>query len=872
MKLNAGKKRGFIFLALIMILCFLPQISRPAKATAVDLSGLAINGSGHSASVTNNGITFTVYDAANNLPNAEYSVSDSYLYVSNTYDGTGVDYVTFETNPSRLFSAISIEIAPYTGTADIRIYGLTGAGDIIGNGIELNNVSSSSTETVDLSADRDFYAISKLQILVTSGSANKSFVIKNLSLDMDTTSPTVTLTSALTAGGDALVNTEEKAAGFDVVAKSDDADSYLYVVPAGTAHDVGSITTASIGSTGSVGANTDTTISIPPNSTGVIDGTDYMVYAIDWFGNVSTISGVAFTADLTAPAVGGAANNGKYKVDVAATFTEGAAALEKDGGDADSYMTGTTLSAEGSYVLTVTDAAGNSTVVNFLIDKTAPVITGVTNGGQYNTRQSPTFNEGTATISANGGAPVAFTSGDVISVVGRYVLTVTDDANNSTTVEFTLWNTAPAVPADIPTVAGNVSPAVVEVNGQQRDVGVVDTQKDGGRTITTITVDENKLNNILEISSNNATISLSAPSGTNVFIGEINGQSVKNMEQKEAVLEIKTSNSTYVLPTTQINIDDVSNRIGAASELKDIKVSVRIDEASSDTLSIVENTASRNNFQVIANPVDFGITCTYGDKTIDVNRFSGYVERTIALPAGVDPSKIMTGVVLNSDGTFSHVPTIITVLDGKYYAKLNSLTNSTYTVICNSGAFTDVANHWAKDAVNDMGARLVITGTDGTNFEPDRDITRAEFAAIIVRALGLKPGLGTNDFGDVKDNDWYCGYIETAAAYKLIEGLEDGSFHPTDRITREQAMTIISRAMVTTNMRINMNGNEIGTLLGGYDDGLDVSDWAASGTAACVKAGIVGGRTETTLNPKEHITRAEVAVIIQRLLQKSNLI
>jgi len=135
-----------------------------------------------------------------------------------------------------------------------------------------------------------------------------------------------------------------------------------------------------------------------------------------------------------------------------------------------------------------------------------------------------------------------------------------------------------------------------------------------------------------------------------------------------------------------------------------------------------------------------------------VSRFNRYVQRTIAIPDGVDPSRITTAVVLNTDGTFSHVPTSIVVVNGKYYAQINSLTNSTYSVIWNHREFTDAENHWAKEAVNDMGARLVISGVGNNLFEPDWDITRAEFAAIVVRALGLKSGLGTNPFHDVANN------------------------------------------------------------------------------------------------------------------------
>jgi len=205
------------------------------------------------------------------------------------------------------------------------------------------------------------------------------------------------------------------------------------------------------------------------------------------------------------------------------------------------------------------------------------------------------------------------------------------------------------------------------------------------------------------------------------------------MEAKQAVLEIRTSNITYTLPASQINIENVSNQIGRQVELKDITVNVTVSEPPQDTVKVIENTAERNNYHIVVQPVQFDITCTSSGKTVDVSKFNAYVERMIAIPEGVDPSKITTGVILNSDGTFAHVPTQIIIVNGKYYAKINSLTNSTYSVIWSPKTFKDVETHWAREAVNDMGSRLVISGVGNETFAPERDITRAEFAAILVR-------------------------------------------------------------------------------------------------------------------------------------------
>lgn len=234
--------------------------------------------------------------------------------------------------------------------------------------------------------------------------------------------------------------------------------------------------------------------------------------------------------------------------------------------------------------------------------------------------------------------------------------------------------------------------------------------------------------------------------------------------------------------------------------------------------------------------------------------------------------EIQSRIVMDPDGAVRHVPTQVTVIDGKYYAKINSLTNSTYSVVWHPLEFKDAAGHWAEEAINDMGSRMVISGVGNGIFQPDRDITRAEFTAIVVTALGLKPGMGTVSFNDVQDYDWYSGYIKTAFEYNLISGYNAEKFGPKDSITREQAMAIIARAMKITPLKVELDGGEVQKLLGAYLDRERTAVYAKDGIAACIKAGVVQGRNGNILDPKKNITRAEVAVIVRNMLQKAGLI
>ena len=538
----------------------------------------------------------------------------------------------------------------------------------------------------------------------------------------------------------------------------------------------------------------------------------------------------------------------------------------------------TAPAAGGSGVVTAGDSSTNSVPLSWTAaadDVTAQA------GLQYKIVRSSSNNMTTVSDAESNGTIVQDWTANVTSVSASnlsagttyyFNVIVKDSAGNKTI--YTSVSKATNEDSD-GGVTGSPNPsagAVIEVNGQTQDAGTLSTSTEDGKTVTTVTIDDTKLEEKLEAEGDGATVTIPVNNNSDVVVGQLNGQTVKNMETKEAVLEIKTENVTYTLPASQINIDSVSSQIGEQVELQDIKVSISIAAPSQDTAKIVQDTANKNSYQVVVKPIEFEITCTSGGKTVDVSKFNGYVERTVAIPDGIDPSKITTGIVLNNDGTFSHVPTTIVIIGGKYFAKINSLTNSVYSVIYNPVEFNDVASHWAKDAINDMGSRLVINGFGNNDYRPQVEITRAEFATIIVKALGLRAGTGDSKFSDVKTTDWYCGYIETASSYGIITGYSNGAFGPNDKITREQAMAMIERAMKLTKLDPALTDSEVSGLLGSYADASVASGYAKSSIAACLRTGVVTGKSGNTIAPKDYITRAEVAVIVQRLLQKSNLI
>ncbi|MGO4495299.1 family 43 glycosylhydrolase [Paenibacillus sp. 2RAB27] len=430
----------------------------------------------------------------------------------------------------------------------------------------------------------------------------------------------------------------------------------------------------------------------------------------------------------------------------------------------------------------------------------------------------------------------------------------------------------PSTPTTPTTPVTSGQDADILVNGKAESAGSTETTKVNGQTVTTIAFDQKKLDQLLAVVGEKANITVPVTGDSDVVIGQLNGQMVKNLQENKAIVEIKTDRATYTLPAQQIDLRAISDQVGGSVALQDITIQIQIAKPSPNMVKVVENAADKDKFTLVVPPIEFTVEAKYGEKIILLSNFNAYVKRTIAIPDGVDRNKITTAVVIEPDGTVRHVPTKLVNVDGKYYAEVSSLTNSTYSLIWHPVSFSDVSTHWAKDAVNNLGSRMIIGGIGNDLFNPDADITRAEFTAIIVRGLGLKLENRTSNFSDVKAADWYSSAIMTAQSSHLIDGFEDGTFRPGDRITREQAMAIIAKAMEMTGLKAKLTNHNAADVLRTYTDATESAPWAMSGIANSIQAGIVSGRDEATLAPKANITRAEVAKMVQQLLRKSDLL
>ncbi|MCR2805932.1 S-layer homology domain-containing protein [Paenibacillus soyae] len=414
--------------------------------------------------------------------------------------------------------------------------------------------------------------------------------------------------------------------------------------------------------------------------------------------------------------------------------------------------------------------------------------------------------------------------------------------------------------------------AVIYVNGKAATTGKLETRIEEGRRTTTVKLDGEALNGKL---SGQAFISITVPAveegAPDTVIGEIGSKLLANLIKNNAVLELATGEASYALPLGAL----VQSAFNEGDGQLPPTVRIVIAKPTEPQLLLAREAEDRHGFRIAGGPMSFHVEVVQDGKTTLVETFGVFVARRIALPDGADPDRVFAGAVLEPDGSIRYVPAKSVSKNGRDYIELASLSNSLY-VIVQGGAdsFPDVVGHWSEDSVTAMAARFVAEGTDEGLFRPDRDIRRSEFAALVVRALGLKriAGNGEFEFHDVIAGAWYEADVVTAASYGLIGGFGDGTFRPSDAITREQAMSILAKAAELTGLKQAQSDEAVDDLLGAFLDGGDVSEWAQPGVAFSLEEGIAKGRSESRLAPRDPVTRAEAFVMLERLLEKSGLI
>ncbi|MBR2471447.1 MAG: S-layer homology domain-containing protein, partial [Clostridia bacterium] len=184
------------------------------------------------------------------------------------------------------------------------------------------------------------------------------------------------------------------------------------------------------------------------------------------------------------------------------------------------------------------------------------------------------------------------------------------------------------------------------------------------------------------------------------------------------------------------------------------------------------------------------------------------------------------------------------------------------TSVLSQPAFDDMSGYeWAQNAAEMLNEKGIVNNKGYGTFAPAENITRADFAGFIIRTLGLEVK-GAENFADVDSSSEYAAEIATGKALGIFNGTGDNKFEPEAPISRQDLMTMCYRGMKEAGVVSGMVSN---AWVNNFTDSGNISNYAVEAIAAMIENSIVRGNGDGTVNPLGNTTRAEAAVIMERI-------
>lgn len=212
---------------------------------------------------------------------------------------------------------------------------------------------------------------------------------------------------------------------------------------------------------------------------------------------------------------------------------------------------------------------------------------------------------------------------------------------------------------------------------------------------------------------------------------------------------------------------------------------------------------------------------------------------------------------------------VVSVPTGKYDPATGMVTFITthfskYAVAYEKKTFSDISNYaWAKNAIEVMASKGVISGTSAEAYSPAAAIKRADFMLLLVKALGLSAKVDEN-FTDVGSTVYYAEAVGIAKKLGITAGEGNNKFNPEAKISRQDMMVLINRAMTVAKKNLTAGTSAD---LAKFTDKETVSSYALESISTLIKNGIVAGDGKN-INPLGNATRAETAVLIYMMYNK----
>ncbi|NOU92132.1 hypothetical protein GC093_02635, partial [Paenibacillus sp. LMG 31456] len=388
--------------------------------------------------------------------------------------------------------------------------------------------------------------------------------------------------------------------------------------------------------------------------------------------------------------------------------------------------------------------------------------------------------------------------------------------------------------------------------------GVTEIKTMDGKPVAFTIVNEGQVEKALQnIKSGLLTISVDSREAEQVNI-KLDSKALQKIIDAQSIqtISIDTKLGTYLLPIQQIHILQWAAQLNVKREDMQLEIIISRNDGA-------EQRAGASGIKVLG-AVDFTVQVSSSDgKTLNIDSFTQYVARSIKSESPFnDGSLAAVRVSTDSSGKVSYSPVPFSAKGNE--VTIYSRTNSTYMLIDNPLSFKDIENHWAKADIQKMANKRIVQGVTSEAFSPNEPVTRAEFAALITRLLGLENADLSSElsFKDIPSDAWYRGSVAAAVGSRIVSGYEDSSFRPDQTISRQEMALMIYRAIQFAGSKDQEPVNKQSL----FADQEKIADWAQEAVHRLTGMKLMEGVSTDSFAPFDVATRAQSAVMLSRVL------
>lgn len=372
----------------------------------------------------------------------------------------------------------------------------------------------------------------------------------------------------------------------------------------------------------------------------------------------------------------------------------------------------------------------------------------------------------------------------------------------------------------------------------------------GSDGTATADVSENQINNALAEATQQG-----ANANVEINVSGADSASVVSAVIPSSALETLTGNGENTLTVHAAGASVTFDKTALETIEKSAGDSVTVSISAVDTSSLTSEERAK-----IGNSPVYRLTVTSNGNISNFGNGTVTVSLPYTLAAGENPNDVVVYYITDS-GELMAMP--YCVYDAsKGMAVFNTNHFSDYITAYNDVKFDDVSG-WCKDYVDFLAARNIMSGCGENMFNPNGNITRAQFVTILAQLSGEDLENTASAFNDVSSKDWYAKDVQWAYEKGIVKGT-DGNFNPNSPVTREQMAAMLYSFAKYAGFDVS---NTDSTEIKKFADCKNISDWALMPVGWAMNLGVLSGDGSGRFNPQTCATRAEAAKVMAVFVQ-----